>query len=300
MYGYVRPDRGMLPVREYQQFRAAYCGLCETLRRRYGPVARFAVNYDFTFMAMVLSRGGCSRWRRCPAHPLKKRPCACASPAMDAAADYTVILAWWKLKDSLQDESFFASLPSRAALLLLRRAFRRASERRREFSDNARLCLEELARLEKEKCDSLDRTADCFARILSFAAEAADSEEERRIQKEIFYHVGRCVYILDAADDLEKDVRTGNYNPLVCRLNAGDGRLSETEKAIVRDTLFLSLKGAAAGLSLRRRDVWQPILENIVTVGMPGTACLVLAGKWRKREKKDRYPDILKTEEDDP
>lgn len=297
MYGYVRPDRGLLPVREYQQFRAAYCGLCEALRRRYGPVTRFAVNYDFTFMAMVLSRGGCSQWRRCPAHPLKKRPCVCANDAMDAAADYTVILAWWKLKDSLRDESFFASLPSRIALWLLRRAFRLAAGRRKEFSDNARLCLDELSRLEREACDSLDRPADCFARILSFAAESADREEDRRVRKEIFYHVGRCVYILDAADDLEKDVRTGNYNPLVYRLDAADGRLSEEEKETVRDTLVLSLKSAAAALSLRQRDVWQPILENIITVGMPGTARLVLAGKWNRREKKDRYPDILKQEE---
>jgi len=298
LYGYVRPDRGMLPGREYQQFRAAYCGLCEALRRRYGPAARFAVNYDFTFMAMVLSRGGCSQWRRCPAHPLKKRPCACGSPAMDAAADFTVILAWRKLKDSLKDDGFFRSLPSRAAMLLLRRAFRRASERRPAFSDNTRLCLEELSRLEREKCDSLDRPADAFARILSFAAEDAENEGERRIQKEIFYHVGRCVYILDAADDLEKDVRTGNYNPLVFRMNAADGHLSDAEKETIRTTLLLSQRSAAAALALRLPDVWQPILENIITCGLPGVTRLVLAGKWRDRKKEDRYPDILKQEEE--
>ena len=49
MYGYVRPDKGELRVREYELFRAVYCGLCQALRERYGFLSRFAVNYDMTF-----------------------------------------------------------------------------------------------------------------------------------------------------------------------------------------------------------------------------------------------------------
>lgn len=63
MYGYIRPDRGELKVREYQQFRAAYCGLCEALRRRCGLLSRFVVNYDLTFLAMALSKG-MGGWKR--------------------------------------------------------------------------------------------------------------------------------------------------------------------------------------------------------------------------------------------
>ena len=50
MYGYVRPVKGELKIREYEYFRAAYCGLCEALKRRCGLLARFVVNYDLTFM----------------------------------------------------------------------------------------------------------------------------------------------------------------------------------------------------------------------------------------------------------
>ena len=299
MYGYVRPDRSVLSGLDQQRFRAAYCGLCETLRRRYGLPARFAVNFDFTFLAMVLSRGGCSEWRRCPAHPFHKRPCVCESEAMDAAADYTVILAWWKLKDSVRDEGFFRSLPSRLALLLLRRAYRTASKIRTEFSENTRRCLEELSRLEDSKTGSMDAAADCFARLLSFAAECGDGED-RRIRREIFYHTGRCVYLLDAADDLEKDMQNGSYNPLLLRFSCEGGKLSEEDTEQLRSTIRLSQHRAAAALALRPPDVWQPILENIVSDGLTLVTDMVLAGTWqrRKKTKEERYPDILKQGEE--
>ena len=72
MYGYVRPDKGELRVREYELFRAVYCGLCQALRERYGFLSRFAVNYDMTFMALVLlSENARAKQLRCPVHPLR-------------------------------------------------------------------------------------------------------------------------------------------------------------------------------------------------------------------------------------
>ena len=89
MYGYVRPVRDELKVREYEQFRGAYCGLCHTLKKRYGPLMRFAVNYDLTFLAMLLAGPESVRvcQKRCPYHPLRTTACPAAYPAMEAAAE---------------------------------------------------------------------------------------------------------------------------------------------------------------------------------------------------------------------
>ena len=46
MYGYIRPLKAELKVREYEAYHAMYCGLCRTLGRRYGFAARFLVSYD--------------------------------------------------------------------------------------------------------------------------------------------------------------------------------------------------------------------------------------------------------------
>ncbi|WP_369015126.1 DUF5685 family protein, partial [Klebsiella pneumoniae] len=48
---------------EKDRFRAAYCGLCHTLGREYGFAARFLLNYDFTFLAVLLSLGAVSTCR---------------------------------------------------------------------------------------------------------------------------------------------------------------------------------------------------------------------------------------------
>ena len=41
MFGYVRPYKPELKVKEYELFRAAYCGLCWSLKEKYGADAGF-------------------------------------------------------------------------------------------------------------------------------------------------------------------------------------------------------------------------------------------------------------------
>ena len=296
MYGYIRPDRSALTVLEYRRFQAAYCGLCEALKSRCGPLARFVVSYDLTFLAMLLSKGARTDWRRCPAHPLQKRACAVDDPALDTAADYSVILGWWKLRDNSEDKGSLAALPDRAGMELLQRAYRSAAARQPVFDETTRRCLRELGTLEKENCPSLDRTADCFARILASAV--TGSEEERRVQREILYHVGRSVYILDAADDYERDFKSGSYNPLICREAHPGDKLSFSQKEELRATLTLSQRSAAKALELRPEDIWQPILRNILSLGLLEAVSAVLAGKWNKKDRTQRYPDILKQGEE--
>ena len=61
--------------------------------------------------------------------------------------------------------------------------------------------------------------------------------------------------------------------------------LDADEVALLRGTLNLSQRRAAAALSLRAPDVWQPILENIIMIGLPEVTQLVLAGRWNKKQR---------------
>ena len=132
MFGYVRPADGHLTAEDKSRFQAAYCGLCRSLGRRYGLAARMILNYDLAFLAMLLSREPeCLTARcRCPAHPIRGCDALEGQDAFDTAADLSVILTWWQLKDGVADHGFFRGLPYRAALLLLRRAYRKARARR--------------------------------------------------------------------------------------------------------------------------------------------------------------------------
>ena len=109
MFGYVRPSDGHLTAEDKQRFQAAYCGLCRSLGRRYGLAARMILNYDLAFLAMLLSREPeCPTAHcRCPAHPIRGCDALEPQPAFDAAADLSVILTWWQLKDGVADHGFF-------------------------------------------------------------------------------------------------------------------------------------------------------------------------------------------------
>ena len=140
MFGYVRPSPQRLSEAQQEQFSAAYCGLCHTLGRRYGLAARMILNYDLAFLAILLDDsadcGSCHR--RCIAHPFKKRCCANESTALDMAADYSVILTWWQLRDGVADHGFWKGLKYRAASWLLNRAYRKARAAQPEFDESTR------------------------------------------------------------------------------------------------------------------------------------------------------------------
>ena len=293
MYGYVRPDRGELKVRDYETFRGVYCGLCHRLRERYGPLARFAVNYDYTFLAMLLSGPEpadiCAR--RCPYHPLRRAvKCLAASPGMDLAADHTVILAYWKLRDGAADKPFLPSLGYRLLAALHRGAYVRASERCPGFASTAETELAALSALERDRCPTVDEPADRFARILRAAADGTEDPDRRRILRELLYHLGRIVYILDAADDLSDDLRDGSYNPLRYRFSLQDGRLSPEDEAELRLSLQHSHNRLAAAFGLLPETPYSPILKNTVFLGLPGVTQAVFSGEWKasKRQRKER------------
>ena len=292
MYGYVRPERGELKVREYEAFRGVYCGLCHMLKKRYGPLLRFAVNYDFTFLAMLLAEGGDSETclHRCPYHPLHRTRCPKGYPAMEDAADYTVILAYWKLRDSVSDHGFFASLGYRLLSSAIRPAWKKASAYKPGFAACAEKELNQLHALEAEQSPSIDAAADKFAHILQAASEAVSDETRRRVLGELLYHLGRIVYILDATDDLPADVKSGAYNPLRYRFRLQEDKLPPEDEAELRLSLQHSHNSISAAFSLLDSNPYTDILSNILYIGLPAVTQAVFSGVWRtaKRNRKER------------
>lgn len=300
MFGYVLPPLDALPQEETQRFRAIYCGLCHTLRRRYGWAARFILNYDFTFLAMLLSdpQEPLCREGRCIASPVRKRCYAAATPALELAADESVILTYWQLRDGIADHSFFKGLKYRLAAGLLRRAYRKACGIRPAFDEAVRRQLTELAALEKARCASIDAAADPFARLLAAAADAAGDPTQRRILQQILYHLGRWVYLIDAADDLDEDRTSGSYNPLLYRYGPQTGRLEGEDRRAFAATLDQSIRMIEAAFELWDFGCWHALLESTFYAGLFQVGKAVLDGTFqsglqiRKKEKTRLLRDV--------
>ena len=118
MFGYLRVQKSELLVREYEAYKAVYCGLCKQLGKDYSFLTRMALSYDCTFYAMLLMslERSCKGFDkgRCKFNPLKKCQYAyCGDESYSKASALTVISAYYKLKDDLTDSGFFKRIAVR-------------------------------------------------------------------------------------------------------------------------------------------------------------------------------------------
>lgn len=282
MFGYIRPPLSQLPPEEQERFRQAYCGLCHTLGHRYGPAARFILNYDFTFLTILLSEPEmpeCGR-ARCVASPFKKRCYACQTAAMALAADESVILAYWQLRDGVTDHGFWRGLKYRLLSRCLKGAYRKAAAYRPEFDRNTREQLYRLSELEHKNSPSLDEPADTFAVLLAGAAREIGDLRRQRVLYQILYHLGRWVYLIDAADDLKKDTERGNYNPLRARYGLSGGELDPDSRKAFVETIDHSIRLIVSAYELEEFGCWSKILESTFYTGLFQVGKAVLDGTF--------------------
>jgi hypothetical protein len=286
MFGFVRPYKDELKVKDYELFRSVYCGLCHSLKKRCGIAGRFIINYDFTFLALLLSHkdSECSSSRKaCIASPCRGRKACESIKALDECADMSIILSYWKLRDGIKDEGFFKSLALRLAALALKRGYKRAVRSIPDFAHCCREKIGELSQLEKQGCADIDTAADKFAQILEKAAEACpeDGQSTRRILSQLLYQLGRLIYILDARCDLKEDRKRGRYNPLSLRYGA------DLDSAALEMNIRHSLGFISSAYELLETGVFSPILENIIYLGLPSVAAMVLEDKFTNINKRD-------------
>ena len=283
MFGYIRPLKCELKMREYDAYRAAYCGLCNALSSRCGFLSRFIVNYDFTFLALLLSDAynvaGETVKKRCIVCPAG-RMCA-RSDVYDSVADISVVLTYLKLCDDVSDNTFFKSF-FRACVprMLLNGAYKKASKKISDYTQKAKTNYLELSQLEKERCASIDEAAHKFANMLSDIACGDDAVS--RVLREMFYHIGRFVYIIDALDDFEEDAVRGRYNPIAERFRVNSETIPEETRNEVVEILAMSKDAILKAFELLPQGENSGLIRNIIELGMKNSVYTVLNKEKKK------------------
>lgn len=286
MFGYVKVYQPELKMGEFEHYRGVYCALCRRLGKRYGLFAQWSLSYDFTFLALLRLAlfDNCAGFqkKRCPYNPLKKRTCCCDTEQLDVAADAAVLLTYHKLRDTIADSGFIKRWCARLVLPMAANDRRRCRKRHPDWDEAVAACMRKQAALEHEKVASTDAAAEPTAELLSFLFSLdAKDEKQRRVLQRLGYCMGRWVYLIDAADDLENDRQSGNYNPFL--LSA-----PEADLAALRERAGASLNGSLAEcqaayelLDVRRFD---GILRNVLNFGLPAVWEQVKKGE-KKREQ---------------
>ncbi len=261
MFGYVKPYKAELKVRKWEHYRPVYCGLCHALRQKFGVMHRFALSYDITFLALVLDAFGDKNCeytkKRCIASPFKKKCVVCNSKAVNFTADVSVILSYFKICDSIADSNAVRAIGYKFLRLLFLPAYKKAKKTLPWFDAIVIEKLNELSQIERKMEKNIDAPADAFAKILASLSRYFDGNNAR-ITYEIFYHIGRAIYIIDALCDVNDDVKKKNYNPVV---------LCNLERDEVIETINCSLNTAIAALNLVNADT--NLILNILALGIP-------------------------------
>ena len=214
MFGYVSAHKPELRMREFYKYKAYYCGLCKVLRDKYGFLGQMTLTYDMTFLVILLTSLYESETKqeehRCIVHPAKKQKML-HNEITEYAADMNIILTYYKLMDDWQDEKSAVGYLGQQAY---RRAFDKVKKRYAEKCEVIRKCLETLRQCEEQNETDLDTVSRCFGELMGelFVYKKDVWEDTLR---EMGFYLGKFIYMLDAYDDIEKDIERNNYNALI-------------------------------------------------------------------------------------
>lgn len=268
MFGYLQIEKEELLVKKFESYKAIYCGLCKKLGKDYSFLTRLTLSYDCTFYAMLLMslHSSCSGYKsgRCTCNPLKK--CNFASSKNDdyaKAAAFSIISVYYKLIDDINDGGFFKSLLTRFIKPFFVHQRKKAKSRYPWMDEIVSEMMAKQAEVEQNKNCLIDMSADPTATMLAkLLSVEGKNETESRVLYEFGYNIGRWIYLIDAADDVQKDKKSNGFNPFI-----NDDETVDYD--IISNTLNSCLARAYDAYNLLDIQDFKGILDNMILRGIP-------------------------------
>ena len=218
MFGYLQVQKSELLVREWEAYQSVYCGLCKQMGRDYSFLARLSLSYDCTFYAMLLMslRRSCEGFDngRCTFNPLKKCRFALCGQCLQQGGGVFGDLGILQIAGRSVRQRLFKRLLVRLVKPFFSRWHKKAARNYPELETLAAQMMQAQRQTEQDSACGIDAaahpTGDMLGSVLRL--EAQDDMQER-VFYEFGYQIGRWIYLMDAADDLDDDVKRGGFNP---------------------------------------------------------------------------------------
>ena len=225
MYGYVLPSKETLTKNDHIMFQSLYCGICMSIKNAYGNLPRFTTNYDITVFGLIAIEAIKPEIgfevKRCIAD-WRRKSVVKDNDFMRRLCAVNLLLTYYKATDDVIDSGGKKKLFRR----IIRKPYQKAKLLMPEADKIISSGYGRLRRLELANCDQIDRVSDCFATLLEeliadFIKEPRDSGAIDDItysnMRRMCYNIGKFVYLADALDDIDKDVKKKNYNPFLAK-----------------------------------------------------------------------------------
>ena len=289
MFGLLLPFSEKLSEEDKKTYEGYYCGLCHQLREQFGKKSSLILQYDCVFLALL--RNGLyekeeSFEKTFCGHKLRKVN-VCSEEGLRYAADMNLLLAYQNYRDRVHDgqrrsitlraaESAVKGLSSEYAVIAAK--YPRQAKAVAEYVEKLEAYEDRAADL-KEKAEytpdiPAKMTGDMLAEIL-VEKEDEYAEYLRRIGRGL----GAFIYLADAFTDIEKDLKTGDYNPYLPVLS------EEGFAERIKDYLTIIAGRTEEAFEMLPLFRHREILRNILYSGMWTAFEKSYRKEWNKGEK---------------
>lgn len=280
MFGYVVTNNEELKIKDYNFYRSCYCGLCRTLKQRHGLIAPMTLSYDMTFVVILMSAlyedpfvEGSSR---CIMHPAKKHPTR-INKWTEYAADMTILMAYHNMLDDWEDEKKAGHL---AIAKTLSKSYKKICEKYPAQAQAIKTFMNQTKECESAGDIDLDRISGYTGTFLGTLFAKEEDIWNEHLYK-IGFYLGKFIYLMDAYDDLEKDQKKGNYNPLISLSKKRDF------EAFIENTLVMMMAECSKNFEQLPILQYTEILRNILYSGV-WTKFNIIQKQKEKKYKKEQ------------
>lgn len=269
MFGYISPDAPYLFKKDETLYKALYCGLCKGIGKGCGQSARTALSYDTAFMSALVHniRGEdvTIKKQRCVAHFIKRRPVAIPDDTTIALGCVNTALAYFKLCDDKNDGDGRGLLR-----FIYKKGYKRALKRHPKIAEIISRNLALQGELESRGCAVIDEACEPTAQMMRELSSYLLGVYSTEWTEKLFYCIGKWVYLADALDDYDKDVKKNRYNVLY-NVYGEKSKAEAVEKGgeemtFVLDMLFAQMRECIANINFRFNH---DLTDNIILRGIP-------------------------------
>lgn len=277
MFGYVNANKKSLSEKDKEIYQSYYCGLCQKLKEIAGNKGQVLLNYDVTFLCLLLSGlyepEEKSRLFTCALHP-KKKKLVISSEIMEYGAYMDVVLSYYNLLDDYEDDGRKAKKKLADSLLPV---VKQAKDRYPRQTAAVENYIREQNQMELAREQNLSRVASLTGEMLGCLCQMKEKDPFSDDLYTLGFYLGRFIYVLDAYEDLQEDMKKKHYNPLIVRRN----ECPECFETFVRQYLTTQMEECA------RAFEHMPILKNAEVIRN-----ILYSGVWTKYDylqiKKER------------
>ena len=269
MFGYIQPDEPYLFKKDEKLYQALYCGLCKSIGAGCGQMARSALTYDMAFMSALIHniRHEDVNVERshCVLHLIRKRPIAAVDDITVMLGCINTALAYYKFLDDKADGDKKGALRH-----LYKKGLKRASKKHKSAVNIISLYMRVQGEVERAGCKIIDMAAEASAAMMKELSVYALGEYSTPDTEALFYDLGKWVYLIDALDDYDKDVKKHRFNVFYnvygaeSKAKAIEQHLSEL--TFIFDSLFADMRKR---ISIIDFGFNHDLTDNIILRGIP-------------------------------